>query len=563
MRLSNSAKGRYRRARTAIVAAFSKRGTALHDEQPDSGHAAAVDTPAYPDASEDGRRGVHTRGNQRETHGETEELTLILDQVTTPHAPSDLERQHLVAVARRLSQEAVSDKELQAQLRRSQLGRLSRGALLVVAFLTAVTPLSAAVVGAILAVNGDVFSGIAAAYHTFKGNISPELAIGVVAALFTGNAAINVALAVNTSGSNRLDQIYEASWRADLTKVAGAAAITSLVMGVMYTIGGSARNVWFASEFAAEIGVRNYPRLAVFSGDPRGAVHARVQQRSAPCEDLVGGDEVGDLPAGDGRGDFPGGGCAQVAGGRVDGDRDPPHCQRCRPGGVVAQAGTSWYAAGLAARGGKGRDRAADRGGQGAGHRAGGGAGKSRLGLSGPVPARVPAEVKEAVLKSVDDAVAAGFAHTWACSLWQVSDSRVHRWRARRRDVGTLVDQAPGRAMHALLGEEIAAILDVAERWGPVDRSHRKLAHRGSYENLVWVSPATFRRVLVAHGLTLPQPTPRARPQRKPWPDWLVWAPNRIWIWDAERREALFDRTGVRDHRRRVIAVARQKLGAA
>jgi putative transposase len=33
------------------------------------------------------------------------------------------------------------------------------------------------------------------------------------------------------------------------------------------------------------------------------------------------------------------------------------------------------------------------------------------LGLSGPVPARVPAEVKEAVLKTVDDAVAAGFAH--------------------------------------------------------------------------------------------------------------------------------------------------------
>src|SRR6478736_1499969 len=28
---------------------------------------------------------------------------------------------------------------------------------------------------------------------------------------------------------------------------------------------------WFASDFAAEIGVRNYPRLAVFSGDLRGA----------------------------------------------------------------------------------------------------------------------------------------------------------------------------------------------------------------------------------------------------------------------------------------------------
>lgn len=29
--------------------------------------------------------------------------------------------------------------------------------------------------------------------------------------------------------------------------------------------------------------------------------------------------------------------------------------------------------------------------------------------------------------------------------------------------------------------------------WGEVDRSHRKLAHRGSYLNRVWVSPATLR----------------------------------------------------------------------
>jgi hypothetical protein len=134
-----------------------------------------------------------------------------------------------------------------------------------------------------------------------------------------------------------------------------------------------------------------------------------------------------------------------------------------------------------------------DRGGQGAGDRGGGGAGKIRLGLSGPVPARVPAEVKEAVLKSVDDAVAAGFAHSWACSLWQVSDGRVHRWRARRRHIGTLLDKAPGgHPVHALLPEEVAAILDVTERWGAVDRSHRKLAHRGSYEQLVWVSPSRW-----------------------------------------------------------------------
>ena len=150
------------------------------------------------------------------------------------------------------------------------------------------------------------------------------------------------------------------------------------------------------------------------------------------------------------------------------------------------------------------------------------------------MPARVPAEVKELVLKTVDDAVAAGFTHTWACALWQVSDARVHRWRARRRDTGTLLDQAPGgHPVHALRPEEITAILDVTERWGAIDGSHRKLAHRGSYQGLVWVSPATFRRVLIEHGLTLPEPQPRSRSEKRPWPDWLVWAPNRIWIWDA------------------------------
>jgi putative transposase len=156
------------------------------------------------------------------------------------------------------------------------------------------------------------------------------------------------------------------------------------------------------------------------------------------------------------------------------------------------------------------------------------------LGLTGPVPARAPAEVKEIILKSVDDAVAAGFTHTSACGMWQVSDDRVHRWRARLREVGTLVDRAPGgHAVHGLLDVEVTAILAVAEEWGPIDRSHRKLAHRGSYQNQVWVAPSTFRRVLAAHGLVLPEPTPRSPTARKPWPDWLVWAPNRIWIWDV------------------------------
>ncbi|MGH8938339.1 MAG: integrase core domain-containing protein, partial [Actinomycetes bacterium] len=115
-----------------------------------------------------------------------------------------------------------------------------------------------------------------------------------------------------------------------------------------------------------------------------------------------------------------------------------------------------------------------------------------------------------------------------------MSDDRVHRWRARRRETGTLVDRAPGGTpVHGILPAEIDAILAIAEQWGPIDRSHRKLAHRGSYQGLVWVAPSTFRRVLAAHGLVLPEPPARTPSVKKPWPDWLEWVPNRIWIYDA------------------------------
>jgi transposase InsO family protein len=110
----------------------------------------------------------------------------------------------------------------------------------------------------------------------------------------------------------------------------------------------------------------------------------------------------------------------------------------------------------------------------------------------------------------------------------------VQRWRARRRDGGSLGDRAPGgHPVHGVLAGEVDAILAVAEAWGPIDRSHRKLAHRGSYEGLVWVAPSTFRRVLAAHGLVLPELPARTRSVKKPWPDWLEWEPNRIWIYDA------------------------------
>jgi putative transposase len=217
-----------------------------------------------------------------------------------------------------------------------------------------------------------------------------------------------------------------------------------------------------------------------------------------------------------------------------DDHRDPAHGEGRRDGGVVVSSWSSVGGAQLGVGACPSRAGRVDRGGQVAGDRAGVAAGKSRLDLTGPLPARVPGETKEAVLKLIDEAVAAGAPHAWACRLLGVPDDRVHRWRARLRIVGTLEDRAPGGvALHAVTPTEIDAILAITEQWDEVDRSHRKLAHRGSYVGRVWVSPSTFRRVLAAHGLVLPEPPARDPTPRPGWPDWLEWAPNRIWCWDV------------------------------
>ena len=149
------------------------------------------------------------------------------------------------------------------------------------------------------------------------------------------------------------------------------------------------------------------------------------------------------------------------------------------------------------------------------------------------MPARVPAQAKELILELVDDAVRGGVSHRWACSVLGVSDDRAHRWRRRLRDAGSLEDRRPGGvALHALRPSETAEILAVCEQWGPVDRSYRKLAHRGSYEGRVWVSASTLRRVLAAQGLILPKPPARDPAPWVRWPHWLVWEPNKIWCWD-------------------------------
>jgi len=87
--------------------------------------------------------------------------------------------------------------------------------------------------------------------------------------------------------------------------------------------------------------------------------------------------------------------------------------------------------------------------------------------------------------------------------------------------------------MHGLLPEEIAEIIAVYREWGEIDRSHRKLAHRGSYLGRVWVAPSSVRRVLADQGLFLNPPPRTGRSVRKPFPDWVDYQPNNLWIYDT------------------------------
>ena len=119
------------------------------------------------------------------------------------------------------------------------------------------------------------------------------------------------------------------------------------------------------------------------------------------------------------------------------------------------------------------------------------------------------------MLDLIDDAVKAGWSFRCACRELELGEVRAYRW-IERRVAGQLADRAPGGSpMHGLLDDEVAEIIALYHEWGDVDRSQRKLAYRGSYLQRVWVSPASVRRVLAVHGLSL-HPAPRARPVAAP-----------------------------------------------
>ena len=143
------------------------------------------------------------------------------------------------------------------------------------------------------------------------------------------------------------------------------------------------------------------------------------------------------------------------------------------------------------------------------------------------------AQTKLELLGLIDRAVVDGWAHARACRVLDLADVRAHRWRQRLRDTGSLEDRdRGGGAVHGLLEWEERAILDLIEEWGWVDRSHRKLAHRGSYIGTVFVSPSTVLRVALKHSVQVPGEPVRPRPVLPALPR-VPWEKNRIWIWDA------------------------------
>ena len=154
------------------------------------------------------------------------------------------------------------------------------------------------------------------------------------------------------------------------------------------------------------------------------------------------------------------------------------------------------------------------------------------MGVTAGVPPRVEAGVKAGLLDLVEGAVEAGWTTARACSVLELDGRRCRRWR-RRCEAGRLEDStAGGAAVHAITPFERRAILELFERWGDIDGGYRKLAHRGSYEKLVWVSPSTLYRVLAAQGLVLPARAPRAPAPARPLPNWIEWKRHQIWIYD-------------------------------
>jgi len=156
------------------------------------------------------------------------------------------------------------------------------------------------------------------------------------------------------------------------------------------------------------------------------------------------------------------------------------------------------------------------------------------LGLSGPIPRRVDVATKTALVDLVDGAVAAGWTTGQACNYLELSQRRLQRWHYRVAAGVSLADLKPGgNPVHQVTPGEEDEIVAVFNEWAHIDRSHRKLAHRGAWLGRFWCDPSTVKRVLERQNMRFRGPKRTRRTKKRPWPDWAEEKPNRIWIYDT------------------------------
>ena len=157
------------------------------------------------------------------------------------------------------------------------------------------------------------------------------------------------------------------------------------------------------------------------------------------------------------------------------------------------------------------------------------------MSIDAAVPARVDAATKQALLEALGHATDAGWPVVKACAVLGLDARRARRWaqRAERDGATALADDRPGGVVNALTPAEVEAIVAAFETFGEKDFSHRRLAYRGSYEQLFWAAPSTVRRVLNDHDLRFRHPPRPPRGQRRPFPPWASYTPNSIWVYDT------------------------------
>lgn len=81
--------------------------------------------------------------------------------------------------------------------------------------------------------------------------------------------------------------------------------------------------------------------------------------------------------------------------------------------------------------------------------------------------------------------------------------------------------------------------MKIAEEWLGVDRSHRKLAHRGSRLEAFYASESMVLRVLRTAGIQVVERPPRERRPRREWPQWAELVPGVITIYDFTHSRGL------------------------